>query len=138
MRKEGPKFTIFVNYSTGDSFHTEDIHGEEIGFVWSDYDKAYKAAQLIKNHNDLIERYESFRINAKDKKDAWNTAMQSEWHRLYMKLYPEHKVEDEFDLFYHFAVEKDNGDPVVINPFWYGYFEHLKGIRVGTVDENIL
>lgn len=139
MSKQGPKFTVFLDYSTGDSFHTEDIHGEEIGFVWTDYDQAYKAAQLIKNHNDLNDRRDWILCkSAKDQKLAWDEALESEWHKLYMKLYPEHEVNDEFDLFYRFAVEDDKGDPVVINPFWHGYFERLKGIRVGTVNEDIL
>jgi hypothetical protein len=139
MSKTQPKFGVFVDYSTGDSFRTEDIYDEDIGFSWRDYDKAVKAANLIKEHHELHEQYEDTgHWKADARKKLWNQAMQSEWRKLYKKLEPKNKARDAFELFYHFAVEDDDGNPVKINPFWIGYFEHLKGIRVKILTEEIL
>lgn len=139
MSKEKPKYTVYIDYTTGDSFNTDRVKGEDVGIVWNDYDKAVKAARLIRNHNDLIEQFEdTSHWEANAIKKAWEAAITSEWHKNYKKAMGEKykKPKDSFELFYNFYVEGNDGEPVKVDAFWYGYFEHLDDIRVGLVTEH--
>ena len=103
-------YTIAIDYQTGDSFHTEDVQGEEIGCAWESKELAQKALQAIKEHHEIFDSsLENKTRRKKAKKHAW-----------YAAKFPE----------YALYLEVDDGSKVKISTFWEGYFEQLHGAEI--------
>lgn len=126
-----PEYRVLIDYSTGSSFHNEDIYGQDLGLVWHDADKAYKAATLVKEHaalSDDLDEVSSYRPRP-TKKEVLKKACKTEWYKNAVKKRGKHP-KNEFEILYYFGVETDNGEIAMIRPFWEGYFEQLHEVRV--------
>lgn len=131
-----PKFGIFIDYVTGDSFHTENIYGEEFGPAWTDINKAYAALANLKEHAKLHEDFErDSAFNPRSRYQAKNLAIKSDWHK---KAASVRKINtnDDFDLFYNFGLEKDDGTIAIFTPPYIGYFEQYIDARVELIQPD--
>ena len=117
------KYTIKVEYTTGDSFHTEDAEGS-VDLIWEDLKVVKVALQRIKEHyewfQDMNNSY-SFRVKK---------AERPEWHKTNME-------DDKFSRQYVINFPLDDGSEQQLSAFWCGYFEHLNAVEIVVAQEEI-
>jgi len=109
-------YSIYIDYQTGDSFHTEECC-DAVGHVWNNVAIAKIALQYIKEHYKAVEDipHDEKRFLKKYGKEPW--------------------CKDEYP-FFGLAVPTDDGGEAYISCFWCGYFEHLHSATI-KIDVDI-
>lgn len=124
-------YSIEINYSTGDSFGS-NLCTDELEINWNNPDNAYKALELITDHYKLYEEVEndSSYASHKKKKELYKKAKKSEWCQNALKKCPKLDTGPDDMVFCSIGLETDDGEIVIISPYWIGYFETLHSARV--------
>ena len=122
-------YQIQINYSTGDSFHTEDRE-ERIDFVWTNLEVAKENLQRIEEHYKMYQNtgrhyHASFEDIQKEHGDK-------PW---FVDGTKEKSITDPtFLAGYALNLVKDDGEEFRYSVFWTGYFEHLYGASIVGAD----
>lgn len=121
----GKKYKIKVEYSTGNSYGSEDTESF-IDLEWDNLDIAKENLQAIKEHWGFYREYGGHWFsNHKEKKDY-----SGKW------WYPEIDGVIGADNIHHcMKLKADNGKTMQQWNFWCGYFEYLIGAEIVT-DES--
>ncbi len=109
------KYTIQLNYTTGDSFSTYDTSGD-IEVTWENLDVAKAALQRIANHERAYRSADKYSSNAKDRES-------------FSKV-PGYTSE------YAILLPMDDGSEQKVFTFWQGYFEHLNSAEIVTTRDH--
>ena len=110
-------YTINIEYTTGDSFHTENAE-KTVELEWENVEIAIEAMNRIKEHNHWVEE--------RNRSNRWSSKPPSRpsWH----------KIEDEEDdkemLDFFINLPLDDGTEHQIHCFWTGYFENITALEV--------
>jgi len=117
------KYTIKIEYTTGDSFHTEEAEGT-VGLVWENMDVAKQALQRIKEHYNWFRDQEGYyRFNDKP-------VPRPKWHKTNME-------DDKFSRMHVINLPLDDGEEHQIECFWCGYFETPHNATIVVAQEEI-
>lgn len=116
------KYTIKVEYETGDSFHIEQAEGT-VELVWEDLEVVKVALQRLKEHYDWFRYINSY--------SRWGDEVKRpEWHKTNME-------EDKFSRQYVINFPLDDGGEQQISAFWCGHFETLHAAEIVVAQEEI-
>jgi hypothetical protein len=120
-------WTIEIDYTTGDTFGSEDITGSSVGYCWKDKELAIEALKSIEEHYELYQlgddRYYRWRPERKKELDARKKELKARpWY--------------DKQLTYSIKVQGNDGETTHISAFWCGYFETLNAARVVSIDPD--
>lgn len=151
------KYKIKIDYSTGNSFGSEDVIGY-IDLEWWDLNVAKENLQRIKEHYSQYEAINSY-FDRRTSEEIYNENMDKNWFvykpRLVSKLNgcvidekEKNKIGEENceyipdDYFAQHCIilKTDDGKNYQLSAFWCGYFEHLYSaeIEMDNSDMKIL
>lgn len=121
-------YTIKVEYTTGNSFCSEDTTGE-VEFQWETKEAAQKAMKAIQEH------YKAYRQRESDWRQ--NTADNSQYENEPWFAKPSEVLFGSDSWKYSIVLPDDNGEFTWRTyPFWVGYFERLNALEVIAVDND--
>jgi hypothetical protein len=109
------KYTINIEYTTGDSFHTEETE-QTVELEWENVEIAKKAMKRIQEHNEW----------ANDNGFGLDIPRPS-WHKTNCE-------DDEWNLKYVINLPLDDGTEQQLHCFWSGYFENVNALEVIAVE----
>lgn len=113
------KYTLRIDYSTGNSFGSEDVI-TDLEITWDDLDIIKQNLRNIKEHYYMIEELENF-MNRKKYDEILAQYRNKDW------------FVDENDVYmnqYYIYLKADNGNKIRISTFWIGHFEKLHSIEI--------
>lgn len=123
-------YIIKVDYTTGNSFGTEEVIGEEVDpFEWESLEVAKINLKRIKEHYEwktLYNKWENRAYGAPKKKPeppSWRKVKTTDWS----------STREISDLM-NFVL--DNGEEVQFWPPWCGYFETLNSAQITYKDND--
>ena len=143
------KYKIKINYSTGNSFGSEDMESY-VELSWDNIDVAKENLKFIKEHYNQYKELTSysFRNNRTDKEIILENK-DKEWFVYKPKLISKlnncaieekHKkivgegnweyIPDIYHAQYCLSFKTDDGKKMQISAFWCGYFEHLYSAEI--------
>lgn len=119
------KYTININYDTGDSFNQYPNQEETISLEWDNLDIAKENLISIKEHYNLYRASNSF--YRKDLEKYQEEYKDREW-----------RVGDynTFENSNSIKLKADNGNYMTLHCFWCGYFESLNYAEVILVNKQ--
>lgn len=120
-------WTIEIDYTTGNSFGSEDIYGEEVGYCWERKEDALTALSAIKEHHELYDLKNDYRYR-------WRPEYKDDRDKRVDELKKRPWYDDST---YSIKVPDNEGGTTVISPFWCGYFERLIEARVEARDPDL-
>jgi hypothetical protein len=120
-------WTIEVDYTTGSSFHSEEIYAEQIGPCWEKKEDAVAALKEIAEHTEFLDLTEN--------RHYYGPLTKKEREARIKEL----KKRDWYDEQYHSVVlmlRHDTGERKYQSAFWAGHFETLHEARVVAVNNE--
>lgn len=128
-------YTIEIDYTTGNSFNSEDITGERIALCWEDKELARAALKVIQEHYELYQEKQSCSWSSKrtrTNEQIFKEVKKKDWYR----PNPNDSWAVKEDHWpYCCYVKMDDGQYRKMDAFWIGYFESLHEARV-VCDED--
>jgi len=126
------KYTIKIHYVTGDSFGSHETTNT-VELEWENLDVAKENLQRIKEHYEYYSHInemslESHKRGYIEKKHKFiESVKEKDW-------FVEQKYYDSTNSL---KLKTDNGKDFLLNAFWIGYFERLKGAEIIMVEPKI-
>ena len=114
------KYYIEFDYTTGDSFHSEDREGIALNeFEWENLEIVKENLQRIVEHYNWLKNLNSWskKIREGAKEPSWRKVKQLD------RFEPSEEI---------INLKLDNGEEVQFWPDWCGYFETLHAVRIKT------
>jgi hypothetical protein len=114
------RYTIEIQYQTGNSFGSEETSGE-LGISWESLDKAKEGLQRIAAIEKLESRFSY--IMSEAEKDV---------EREKLVGYTKHPKWGSWGL----TLQLDDGTEQPVSMFWQGYFERFRSAEIVPVDRS--
>lgn len=117
-------YQIVAEYSTGDSFHTEEAE-TNLAPLWSSLERAKEALSILNTHHKMYQEMD----NRYEEEGYYLSRIQMEEFKnspYYDGQYPEFSVK----------VPLDDGTLMQIHVPYHGYFEHLYGLSIESINED--
>lgn len=134
---EEKNYKIQINYTTGDSFGSED-RSSDVEMQWNKLEVAQENLKRIEEHYEFYRKQDSWgrrTLSADEreqlKQEAINTAA---W-----AVVPDEKLDkhmNEHRLIYCVKLKEDDGVERSISCFWTGYFESLNSAEIVTNEKK--
>ncbi len=120
------KYSIHYNYTTGDSFGSED-RDSKIEYQWSNLEMAEKSLNAINESYKLYQEIDSYSISKEEKEDLIKDILSKDWCPKIRKSSYGFLNESFFFSMYLYS---DNGDKFQYQCPWIGYFESLNRVWI--------
>lgn len=111
------RYTININYDTGDSFTHQSGVEQTIDLEWDDLELAKQNLQFIKEHYDLYKLSRAYG-KAAEYEEKLKEAETKEWYK-----------KSEYTTL-GLQLKADNGNYMGLYVFWCGYFETLNYVEI--------
>lgn len=114
------KYSIHYNYTTGDSFGSED-RDSKIEYQWSNLEMAEKSISAINESYQLYQDLDCSYLSRKEREDLENKAKSKDW---FVDC-----SSSRFSL-YSIYLYSDTGEKFQYSCPWIGYFEFLNRVWI--------
>lgn len=121
------KYTIEIEYSTGDSFGSHD-EKDDVGCVWEDKEQARLALSYIKDHYELYKEANKSWGKTRSLKEINADVMKKPWR----------DQDDKRMEYWQFGfVVPCGNEQRKIHAFWCGYFESLHSATIVCLEDDL-
>lgn len=128
------KYTLTIDYTTGNSFGSEDNYDSETNLVFDNAQLAADAAELIQEHYKFYREWDKKSYSTTNQKKLLDTCIKSEWYQNYIKAGGKREYEHEWCVVSTgIGVETSPGVFKIVYPVWIGYFESLNNVNIRAV-----
>jgi hypothetical protein len=120
------KYTININYDTGDSFHSEYDVNETLDISWENIEIAKENLKRIQDHYNFVKKPYSYEYRGKSNKEIEEIKKNASKQPWFVSQYP------EICLY----LKLDDGKKFQQSSFWSGYFEKLNYIEIVVLEKE--
>lgn len=117
------KFKIKIDYTTGNSFGSEDAT-EYLDGTWSDMNIIEENLDRIEEHYNFPAKLTNWKSTQAEKDAIRTEATTKSW-------YVKNEYDNNFDN--SIKLKLDNGKEYICSAFWMGYFESLREVSAELV-----